>query len=376
MSSATNNQGESGIEVENNDSDGREEGILSPLIGHKGAKAILRKVLRKGEPHILLEGPPASGKSVALECIEKHVPGAKMEDGKGLTERGLRDLLAEDPPILLIDELDAADGDVYEALSMSMESGRVTKRTANEDVDVTINTQIIAACNDADSMFDHTDSRFRVLTFEGYSKGEFVRVCAKLLPREVDWVETESTGAKIGKVVCERLGTCDPREARDAAKLADSIEEVPDMCRALNDPSVDIESSPIQPSELYSRDGISIESSSLSPAKIKLMQRLPDSIMGKLTADEVDAILETWDEVTEDDTVDSVDEAEANMVEIWSDESANEEDSIERTTMDEVADDVPSGSGSQKPDSDGVADISKDDGEDGGAPASSMPGVI
>ena len=225
-------------------------GVFDSMIGHGGAKTIMRAALRSGDVDVLLEGPPASGKSVALLAIEEHVPGAKYVDAAGLTERGLRDAFKDNPPVILMDELDAAKNDAYEALSMPMEQNRVTKDTANESYDVEVETQVFAACNAGDDLPAHTESRFRTITFEPYSYDEYEEVCAVLLPDEVDWVQAEDTARQVAKSVYDAIDSRDPRDARDAAKLAGHPERIEKIAKALSDPKADVDSDPLDPEEI------------------------------------------------------------------------------------------------------------------------------
>lgn len=225
-------------------------GVFDSMIGHGGAKTIMRSALRAGDVDILLEGPPASGKSVALLAIEEHVPGAMFSDAAGFTEREMRDVFAEDPSVLLLDELDAAKNNAYEAMSMPMEQNRVTKNTNNESYDKEVHTQVFAACNDASDLPAHTADRFRTIEFEEYTYDEYMDVCAILLPAEVEWVEAEDTARKVAESVFKSIDSKSPRDARDAAKLAGTEERIETIARALEDPKADVDSEPLDPSEI------------------------------------------------------------------------------------------------------------------------------
>lgn len=225
-------------------------GIFSQMIGHGGAKVIMRSALRAGDVDILLEGPPASGKSVALMAIEDAVPGTMYADAAGFTEREMRDTFAEDPSILLLDEIDAAKNDAYEAMSMPMEQNRVTKNTNHESYDIEVHTQVFAACNSAGDLPAHTADRFRTISFEEYTYDEYEDVCAILLQDEADWVTNEEDARDVAAAVHDAIGSKSPRDARDAAKLAGRKERVATIARALEDPKADVESEPLDPREV------------------------------------------------------------------------------------------------------------------------------
>lgn len=242
------------------------EGVFANLIGHKGAKLILREALRVGDVHILLSGPPGSGKTVALQAIEENVDGAEFKEARGYTETQLRDALAEDNPILLMDEIDAMRNQAFNALPTAMESGRVTKDTAHEQYDVEISTQIVAACNHPEDLPGHVADRFRVVNFEEYTYQEYEDVCAQMLPESVGWIETEREAREVARVVHDAVGSKSTRDAKDAAKLAGEVDRVGDVSKALTDSKADVESKPLQPEEIaQSRERENVNGDTMEP---------------------------------------------------------------------------------------------------------------
>jgi len=87
------------------------EGKISPLfndiIGYNDVKRLLRMGLDSDEQiHILLSGPPASGKTMFLESLSK-LKSSYFVDGSSATKSGLIDcLFLNNPKYLLIDEID------------------------------------------------------------------------------------------------------------------------------------------------------------------------------------------------------------------------------------------------------------------------------
>jgi len=235
-----------------------DDGIFAPLIGHSGAKAILRSALRQGTVHLLLTGPPASGKSVALLAIEEAVPDARYIEGRGLTERKLRDILSDNPPALLIDEFDNMIPAAYSALNTALEQGRVTKSVTGEEYDYSIDTQVVAACNGRHDAPRDVRDRFVDVPFEAYDRDEFLNVCQVLLPQQVPWVDAEQspavTALHIASTVWDHMDTRSPRKARDAARLAGDRSRVDAIVRAMTDPTADVESEPLSADELPHHD--------------------------------------------------------------------------------------------------------------------------
>lgn len=232
-----------------------EKDVFRGVYGHEGAKSVISAALRQGETHILFEGPPGSGKSAFLMALESNLPGVMYRDGDQITASKLRDRLKEDPSILLIDEIDALDNDAYDVLSTPLEHGRVVRDSARESYDVSIGTQVIAACNHADELPEHIHNRFRTLEFDSYSEEEYADICSKMLKAEVGWVEDEETARRIANTVKDVTGKADPRETRDIAQMADSVSEIETLTKALHDPDANIEAGPLRPSEVARAQG-------------------------------------------------------------------------------------------------------------------------
>lgn len=236
------------------ETDAGQDGIFSALIGHDGAKAILRSALRRGDIHLMLTGPPASGKSVALLAIEEAIGGASYEDARGFTERKLRDKLSENPPALLLDEFDNMQTDAFKALNLSLEQGRVTKNVTGDAYDTEIDTQVFVACNYPEKLDADVRDRFVEVEFDPYSREEFIEVCSVLLPEQVEWVREAANSAQIGtmigEVVWDETDSRSPRTARDAARLADSASRVEPIVKAMQDSKADVDSEPVTVEEL------------------------------------------------------------------------------------------------------------------------------
>lgn len=227
-------------------------GIFHNLVGHEGAKTILRSALRGGEVDILLTGPPASGKSVALLSLDEAVDIAIYRDASGFTGAKLRETLSTDPPILLLDEIDDMRNDAYPALYTAMEHGRVQKSTMHDEYDLSISTQVVAACNAEQDLPREIRSRFQTVRFEEYDRDEFIDVAARVLIGHDVWVTDGEDAVAIAESVYDGIADADVRTARDVAKLAGAVERVPDIIEAINDPTADVTSEPLTPDELSS----------------------------------------------------------------------------------------------------------------------------
>lgn len=285
------------------------EGIFAPVIGHAGAKAILRSGLRRGDVHLMLTGPPASGKSVALLAIEEAIDGAEYVDSAGFSERQLRDTLAENPPALLLDEFDNMKKDAFKALNTALEQGRVTKQVTGDSYDVEIDTQVFVACNWPERLEADVKDRFVSVEFEPYTRDEFIDVCEILLPQQVGWVSEADNpgeiGRYIGEVVWDKTDDHSPRTARDAARLAYSAERVPSIVRAMQDSKADVESEPVFVEDLPHHSGD--KNATKTGGDIKTLDDINSDMVtpeevGQRSGEEVEAIIaEVKGETTDTD---------------------------------------------------------------------------
>lgn len=227
-----------------------DQDVFGHIRGHEGAKVVLRAALRNGDTHVLMVGPPGSGKSAFMMALENRVPGVVYRDSKMVRPAGLQNLLASDPPILLLDEFDNMTQQCYETLSVPMEHGRVVKETDREQIDVDIGTQIIASANRTDPIPNEILSRFEDFEFEPYDEEEYYEVCEYMLVRQFEWIESKEDARQIAEIAYEKSEETDPRNARDLAQLADSVEEAERLAKAIHDPDADMEAVPLYPDEI------------------------------------------------------------------------------------------------------------------------------
>ena len=232
-----------------------QEGIFGNVVGMEGAKKVVRGALRSGDVHVLMEGPPGSGKSIMLMAIEENIPGVVYRDANRVHAPKLQEKLAENPPILLIDEMDALSSNAYDVLSLPMEHGRITEETERAEYDIEIDTQIIGACNNSGAIPENIQSRMRTIEFEAYDLSENVRVAGKILPNQVHWMETEEEAREAAEIVYEITGTHDPRDIRDIAVMSTDMDDLEEMAVSLNDPSAEVDSEPLRPEDVERAKG-------------------------------------------------------------------------------------------------------------------------
>jgi len=189
--------------------------IFSEVYGHDEVKELFRLSLKSEKPiHILLVGPPASGKTLFLMALERLPLKVKYYVGSNTSKAGLTEvLLREKPDVLLLDEIEKMKGDDFSALLSLMETGRVVRckyRLWNEEQ---LNTKVYGACNRTDRMPPELLSRFLVVEFKPYSREEFIQVARHVL------IVREGLAEDEAELIADLLADS-TRDVRDAVKAA------------------------------------------------------------------------------------------------------------------------------------------------------------
>jgi len=203
------------------------EDIFDFIIGYDDYKWIVKKSLTAEDPvHILFVGSPGSGKSAFLLEISR-IPGAQYyAAGGNITRAGLVELLAEEKPkILIIDEIDKADNRELSVLLSLMESGLVTKLISGTRIKLQLNTRVYAACNRLSRLPEELKSRFLKLSFEPYTREQFIEVSKKLLTIR------EKKDEKLATAIAETLADTGVRDVREAIRVARLVENEEDLKR-------------------------------------------------------------------------------------------------------------------------------------------------
>ncbi|GAI59073.1 unnamed protein product, partial [marine sediment metagenome] len=135
---------------------------LELVVGFDDLKeAIALAVEARRRINFLLEGPPACAKSIMLEGVRSAVPGAYIAFGSRTSAAGLSEALFEhQPSVLLLDEADKMDNEVYSVLLGLMESGEILETKSRKTRGIKLNTMILAACNSSAKMPREFLSRF------------------------------------------------------------------------------------------------------------------------------------------------------------------------------------------------------------------------
>ena len=181
-------------------------------------QAIAQAIESRSKVNFLLEGPPATAKSLILEGVRSSVPDAYISFGSRTSAAGLSDALFEfQPSVLLMDEADKMHNDCYSVLLGLMESGEILETKSKKTRGIKLETMVIGACNSTAKMPQEFLSRFALhVFFPTYSRDEFIDVCRGFLTRAESC--PEDIAVAIGRTVFD-YGLGDVRKARGVWQL-------------------------------------------------------------------------------------------------------------------------------------------------------------
>jgi hypothetical protein len=187
---------------------------LSLVIGFEDIKLEIAKAVEKRKKiNFLLEGDPASAKSLILEGVRSVVPDSYMAFGSRTSAAGLSDVLFQyQPGILLLDEADKMRHDVYSVLLGLMERGEILETKSQKTRGILLQTMVFAACNSSKKFTKEFLSRFAWhFRFPRYTRDEFIDVARGFLGRSCEC--PEELAIFIGKMVFD-LELGDIRQVR------------------------------------------------------------------------------------------------------------------------------------------------------------------
>jgi len=205
--------------------------LFDPIVGHDDIKELFHASIHSEEPvHILLVGPPASGKTVFLEEI-KRIKDSEFLVGSATSGPGLIDELFEKRPMnIMIDEFDKMEKSDYGNLLTLQENGLVKETKGNQKRrEMRLEgATVYATANRLDKIPDENLSRFLgdpVIRLEEYSDEQFREVVENVLVMREG--ASEEIAQLISEVIADETGVRDFRECRRIYRLASSTTDNP-----------------------------------------------------------------------------------------------------------------------------------------------------
>ena len=211
------------------------EELFDVVVGYDDYKWLVWKALKKWErghkpAHFLLTGPPATGKTIFVECIEKKIGccvyvAAESARRGGFVERILDAYNTYGRKfILIVDELDKMDSEAMKILHNLMEYRlNITVHGKMIDDDK-MRVMIIATTNQLHRVPEAIRSRFgNPLHFTYYDREQYIEVVKRVL------TTFEGVSKELAEYIAVKtadMGIRDPRAARQIAQSVDTKEEV------------------------------------------------------------------------------------------------------------------------------------------------------
>ena len=164
---------------------GSKQGLFDDIVGFEDVKLIFEIAIKaEKQVHLLLCGPPSSGKSLFMNCLTR-LERSYSAVGSSSTKAGIFDYLFEyRPRYFIIDELEKMNKKDQTSLLNLMESGILSELKHNQKRSTQLKTWVFASCNSTDKLLLPLLTRFRDIHFKPYTEVEFVEIVVNVLDKE------------------------------------------------------------------------------------------------------------------------------------------------------------------------------------------------
>src|ERR671923_2607565 len=199
---------------------GNKQGLFDDIVGFEDVKTLFEMAIKAERPvHLLLCGPPSSGKSLFMNSLTRGLERSYYAVGSSSTKSGIFDYLFEyRPRYFIIDELEKMNKKDQTSLLNLMESGILSELKHKQQRTTQLKTWVFASCNSVDKLLLPLLTRFRDIHFKPYTQEEFVEIVINILDRE------EGIDRDIALIIADgvynRLKSSNIRECVRIARLA------------------------------------------------------------------------------------------------------------------------------------------------------------
>jgi DNA polymerase III delta prime subunit len=157
--------------------------LFENIYGYDNVKRLFRMALESTHAtcSILLSGPPASAKTLFLQCLMK-LHNSYFIDCSNATKSGVIDYIFDNKPkYLLLDELDKLSSKDQTFLLNLMETRIVSEIKHNKTRTMEIKTSVFATSNKIEEIIPPLQSRFFIVRLEPYTYEQFFDITVRLL---------------------------------------------------------------------------------------------------------------------------------------------------------------------------------------------------
>ena len=175
--------------------------------------------------HVILDGLPASGKTMFLLSMQKGLDNAYFVDCTNATGSGMVDyLFSHDIKYLLLDEVEKMSKRDQNVLLNLMETGLLISTKVKKTYQKKINVSIFATTNDIESLSKPFRSRFLEFSLPEYTFEEFERLSVKLLGQR--YGHSLELSRKVAHEVWNVMKSKDCRDILQGGKLSRDTSDV------------------------------------------------------------------------------------------------------------------------------------------------------
>jgi MoxR-like ATPase len=202
------------------------EEFFSEIVGYSDVKELFMKCIQSNNMHVILDGPPASAKSLFLyEMLRNLGYDAYFVDCTNASGPGLVDYLFEnDVKYLLLDEVEKMSKSDHNVLLNLMETGILTSTKVRKTGSKKMDISIYATTNDIEELSKPFRSRFMEFSLPPYTYDEFCDISVKLLGKRYD--HDKELSLKIADTVWYKIESRDIRDLLQVGKLSKTLDDV------------------------------------------------------------------------------------------------------------------------------------------------------
>jgi DNA polymerase III delta prime subunit len=168
--------------------------LFENIYGYDNVKRLFRMALESNDhtTSILLCGPPASAKTLFLQCLMR-LNGSYFIDCSNATKSGLVDYIFHNKPkYLLLDELDKLTRKDQTFLLNLMETGIVSETKHNKTRRIEIKTSVFATSNNIEKIISPLQPRFFIVRLEPYPLHNKQKISERKCKRyHLQWILTK-----------------------------------------------------------------------------------------------------------------------------------------------------------------------------------------